>query len=147
MAETASPNYPFTVFNFKVSVDQKEVGGFSECTGLNMEADVIEYRTGQDDHSVRKLPGLKKFSNITLKRGYTKDKFLSDWQKSVLDGKTVRHSGAIELLGEDKSTVLRWNFYGAWPSKLVGPNLNAKTNEVAIETLELVVERLEFAPA
>jgi phage tail-like protein len=146
MAGTADPGYPYTVFNFKVYVDKQEVGGFSECAGLNMETDVIEYRTGHDDHSMRKIPGLKKFTNITLKRGFTKDKFLSDWRKTVIDGKTVRHSGAIELLGEDKAAVLRWNFYDAWPTKLEGPSLNAKNNEVAIETLEMAVERLEFAP-
>ncbi len=146
MAETADPGYPYTVFNFKIYVDKNEVGGFSECAGLNMETDVIEYRTGHDDHSMRKIPGLKKFTNITLKRGFTKDKFLSDWRKTVIDGKTVRHSVAIELLGEDKSPVLRWNFYDAWPAKLEGPALNAKNNEVAIETLEITVERLEFAP-
>jgi phage tail-like protein len=147
MAATGDPAYPYTVFNFKVTVDDKEVGGFSECSGLNMETDVVEYRTGADDHAMRKLPGLKKFTNITLKRGFTKDTYLFDWRKTVLDGKTVRRSGAIELLGEDHTTVLRWNFYAAWPAKLEGPSLNAKNNEVAIETLELAVERLEFAPA
>ncbi len=144
MAATSDPGYPFTVFNFKVYVDQKEVGGFSECAGLNMETDVIEYRTGHEIHSMRKLPGLMKFTNITLKRGFTKDKFLADWRKTVLDGNTQRYSGAIELLDEGKNAVLRWNFFGAWPAKLEGPSLNAKNNEVAIETLELAVERLEF---
>ncbi|MGF1580054.1 MAG: phage tail protein, partial [Gemmataceae bacterium] len=98
------------------------------------------------DHAVKKLPGLKKFSNITLKRGFTKDKFLWDWRNTVLQGKTERYDGSIELLGEDKTPVLRWSFYLAWPNKLEGPSLNAKNNEVAIETLEMVVERLEFAP-
>jgi phage tail-like protein len=146
MAETGDPGYPYTAFNFKVYVDDKEVGGFSECAGLNMETDVIEYRTGKDDHTMRKLPGLKKFTPITLKRGFTKDAYLFTWRKTVLDGKTERRSGAIELLGEDKTAVLRWNFYAAWPTKLEGPSLNAKNNEVAIETLEIVVEKLEFAP-
>lgn len=146
MAETADAGYPFTAFNFQVFVDDKDVGGFSECSGLNMETDVIEYRTGHDDHSMHKIPGLKKFTNIILKRGFTKDNYLYTWRKTVLDGKTTgnRRSGAIVLLGEDKKPVLRWEFYEAWPAKLEGPSLNAKNNEIAIETLELAVERLEF---
>ena len=58
--------------------------------------------------------------------------------------KCRRGSGAIVLLSEDKKPVLRWEFFEAWPAKLDGPSLNAKNNEVAIETLELVVEKLEF---
>jgi phage tail-like protein len=144
MPETANPGYPFTVFNFRVYVDDKEVGGFSECGGLNMETDLIEYRTGKDEPWMGKQPGLKKFTAVTLKRGFTKDTFLYDWRKSVIDGKTQRRSGAVELLGEDKTPVLRWNFFEAWPTKLEGPALNAKNNEVAIETMELAVERLQF---
>jgi phage tail-like protein len=144
MAQTADAGYPFTAFNFQVFVDDKEVGGFSECSGLNMDTDVIEYRTGNEDHALRKLPGLKKFANITLKRGFTKDNYLWLWRKTVLDGQTARRSGAIVLLSEDKKPVLRWEFYEAWPAKLDGPSLNAKNNEVAIETLELAVERMEF---
>ena len=74
MPESADAGYPFTAFNFQVFVDDKEVGGFSECSGLNMETDVVEYRTGKDDHHMKKVPGIKKFTNITLKRGFTKDK-------------------------------------------------------------------------
>jgi phage tail-like protein len=144
MSKSAEAGYPFTAFNFQVFVDDKEVGGSSECSGLNMETDVIEYRTGKDDHHMKKVPGLKKFTNITLKRGYSKDKYLYDWRKTVLDGKTERRSGEIVLLSEDKKPVLRWEFYEGWPSKLEGPSLNAKNNEIAIESLEIAVERLEF---
>ena len=67
-------------------------------------------------------------------------------RKTVLDGKTERRSGAIVLLSEDKKPVLRWEFYEGWPSKLEGPSLNAKNNEIAIESMEIAVERLEFKP-
>ncbi len=146
MPDSANPGYPFAVFNFLVEIGGQEVGGFSECSGLNMESDVIEYRTGKDDHTMRKMPGLKKFTNIVLKRGFTKDAYLFDWRKLVLDGKTERRSGAIVLLGEDKKRVIKWSFYDAWPTKLEGPSLNAKNNEVAIESMELAIERLVFEP-
>ena len=109
-----------------------------------METDVIEYRTGNEDHTVRKLPGLKKFTNLVLKRGFMKDAAAWEWRKKVLDGLTERRSGSISLLGEDKKPVLQWTFYGGWPTKLEGPSLNAKNNEFAVETLELAIEKLEF---
>src|SRR5262245_5566733 len=147
MATTNDPGYPFTAFNFTVRIDGGIEGGFSECSGLNTESDVIEYRTGADDHTVKKLPGLKKFANIVLKRGFMKDDAVWSWRQMVLDGKTGenngRRTGSITLLGEDKKPVLEWSFYGAWPAKVEGPSLNAKNNEVAVETLELAIEKLE----
>jgi phage tail-like protein len=138
--------YPLTVYSFTVNIDGKTVtGGFSECTGLTMDNDVIEYRTGIDPAHMRKLPGLRKFTNIVLKRGFVKDDTLYKWRKDVIDGKPgFRTHGSITLNGEDFKPVLQWDFYDAWPNKLEGPGLNAKNNEVAVETLEIVVERLEF---
>jgi phage tail-like protein len=121
--------------------------GFSECSGLTMETDPVEYRNGNEDITVRKLPGLKKFGNITFKRGFTKDGKLWEWRKKVLDGKTERTSGSITLLNEAREASVRWTFTEAWPRKLDGPTFNAKNNEVAIETLEIVVEGLTVEPA
>jgi phage tail-like protein len=116
------------------------VAGFSECSGLDTTSDPIEYRDGTEDITVRKLPGLKKYSNIVLKRGYTQSKELWDWRKKVMDGKTERQSGSIVLLDEARADAMRWNFTAGWPTKWSGPTLNAKNNEVAIETLEIAVE-------
>ena len=139
---------PFSAFNFQVDIEGVTVAGFSECSGLTAETDIIEYRTGdpkEDDITVRKLPGLKKFTNISLKRGYTDSKELWEWRKKVMDGKTERKSGSIVLLNEAREEALRWNFYEGWPSKWEGPSFNAKNNEVAIETLEIAIEKLELA--
>lgn len=144
MPETGSRNDPFSAFNFLVEIDGVTTAGFSECTGLNTETDPIEYRNGSEDITVRKLPGLKKFGNITLKRGYTNSKELWDWRKKVMDGKTERKSGAVVLLNEARQPALRWNFREAWPRKWEGPSFNAKNNEVSIETLEIVCEGVEF---
>jgi len=143
---TGDRNDPYSAFRFKVTIDNG--GGeaaFSECSGLTTETDAIEYRTGSEDITVRKLPGLKKFSNITLKRGYTSDKKLWDWRKKVMDGKTERSGGSIVLLDEAGSPALTWTFRNGWPRKWEGPTLNAKNNEVAIETLEIVVEDIALA--
>ena len=139
---TGERNDPFASFNFLVKIGSIEAG-FSECSGISMETDPIEYRDGNEDITVRKLPGLKKFGNITFKRGFTKDKALWDWRKKVLDGKTERLSGTVTLLNEARQPSIRWTFREAWPRKLDGPSFNAKNNEVAIESLEIVCEGVD----
>jgi phage tail-like protein len=139
-------DYPYASYNFQVTIDGLAIqAGFSECSGLTMDNDVIEYRSGKDLPHMRKLPGMRKFTNIVLKRGFSKDKALYDWRKMVIDSdKPYRYSGSITLLGEDRKPALTWSFTNGWPNKLEGPSLNAKNSEVAIETLEIAVETLEF---
>ena len=142
MPETGSRNDPYSAFNFLVEIDGVTVAGFSECSGLTTESDVIEYRDGDDDITVTKIPGLKKFTNISLKRGYTDSKELWAWRKLVMDGKTERQNGSIILQNEAREPALRWNFKAGWPCKWEGPSLNAKNNETAIETMEICHEGL-----
>jgi phage tail-like protein len=136
---------PFPAFNFTIEIDGVTDAGFNEVTGLDTENDIIEYRTGDREPSVTKQPGLDKNPNIVLKRGFAKaGDELWKWRKAVIDGKTERASGTIVLLNEAREPAMRWNFREGWPSKLQGPALNAKNNEVAIETLEIAHEGLEF---
>ena len=137
-------NDPYGQFNFQIEIDGVIRGGFSEVSGLTTDTNIIEYREGQEITTPRKLPGLMKYNNIVLKRGWTRDRKLWDWRKKVIDGKTERQSGAIVLLDEARQPALRWNFVQGWPSKWEGPALNAKTSEVAIETLEIAHEGLEL---
>ncbi|HZI62409.1 MAG TPA: phage tail protein [Pyrinomonadaceae bacterium] len=139
-------NDPYGQFNFLIEIDGVVKGGFSEASGLTTDTNVIEYREGAEQNgTTRKLPGLMKYNNIVLKRGWTKDKSLWAWRKKVIDGKTQRNSGSIVLLDEARNEALRWNFREGWPSKWEGPALNAKTSEVAVETLEIAHEGLELA--
>ena len=138
-------NDPFGAFNFLVEIDGVMKGGFSEVSGLDAEIEPIEYRTGEEDITVRKIPGLKKFSNITLKRGLTTDRSLWDWMKKGLDGKVMRTAMSITLLDETRQPVLRWNVREAWPCKWEGPELSAKGSEISIETLEICHEGIELA--
>jgi len=142
MPETASRDDPFAAFNFLVEIDGVTVAGFSECTGLNADNAVIEYRVGSEEATMRKLPGLATYKNIVLKRGMTDSKDLWDWRKRVLDGKTQRQGGSVTLLNEARQPALRWTFREGWPAKWDGPSLNGKNNEVAIETLEIAHEGL-----
>ena len=134
---------PLGQFNFLIEIDGVVKGGFSEASGLTTDTNVVEYREGQEQSlTTRKLPGLMKYNNIVLKRGWTRDRSLWEWRRKVIEGKTQRASGAIVLLDEARNEALRWNFTEGWPSKWEGPALNAKTSEVAIETLEIAHEGL-----
>jgi phage tail-like protein len=137
-------NDPYKAFNFLVEIDNIAHAVFSEVTGLESETAVIEYRAG-NENVVRKLPGLTKFGNITLKRGITQDAELWNWRKSVVDGNIDRRNGSIVLLDDSRNQVVRWNFHNGWICKWEGPALSAKSNEVAIETMEIAHEGLERA--
>jgi phage tail-like protein len=136
---------PYAVFNFRVEIDGINVGSFTEVSGLDSETDVIEYRTGDMRmNSSVKLPGLTKYPNIVLKRGMTKDLSLWQWRKAVVNGQTDRRNGVIILMDESRADVLRWQFRNGWPAKWEGPDLDASSSEVAIETLEIAHEGLEL---
>jgi phage tail-like protein len=138
---------PYRSINFLVEIDAVTDAANSEETGLTAETEVIEYRTGGMLGGVRKLAGLTKYANITLKRGMTQNLELWNWYKNVVEGKTDRRSASIVLLNEAHQEVLRWNVVNAWPRKWDGPALNARHNEIAIETLELAHEGLELVAA
>ncbi len=134
---------PFRTFNFRLEIDNTNVGAFSEVSGLSSDGDVAEYRVGTElANTVRKLVGLRKFTNITLKRGYTKDATLWEWYANISNGAADRRDGSVILMDEAHNDVMRWNFDNAWINKIEGPTMNAKGNEVAIESVELVHEGL-----
>jgi phage tail-like protein len=141
---------PYLGTNFQVTIegileDGRSVrGSFAEVSGLEVTITPIEYRNGSDDITVRKLPGLKKFTNITLKRGAIGDLTLWQWIKTVMDGQAQRANGTITLLDESRQPVMTWKFRRAWPCKWSGPALNAKSNEVAIESIEICHEGIEL---
>jgi phage tail-like protein len=143
MPNTGERVDPYAAFNFTVEIDGVTTAGFTEASGLDSEQEVIDYRTGERDTIVTKLPGLRKHPAIVLKRGFTASDELWQWRKAVMDGQTQRRSGSIVLQNEARRPALRWNFREGWPSKLQGPTLNAKTNDVAIETMEIQHEGLE----
>jgi phage tail-like protein len=137
---------PFTGFNFTVALgdiggEDTLAGGFQEVEGLTVSIDELAYRVGSEKSSgVRKLPGLRRFSNVALKRGLLLDTRLWDWiATDPPDKRTV----VITLLDEQRVAQVRFVLRQAWPVKWSGPDLNAKGNEVAIESIELTHEGLE----
>ena len=136
---------PYRVYKYKVEIDGITRGGFREASGLDSSQDPIEYREGTDELHAKKLPGLNKSSNITLKWGITDDAQLWEWRKKSIDGKVERKNGSIVLYNDAGEEKIRWNFVEAWPTKWTGPSFNATGNEVAIETLEIAHEGLTKA--
>jgi phage tail-like protein len=136
---------PYGNFNFLVEIDSITRAAFQEASGLDSTIDVIEHREGGENLTPRKLPGLTKFSNITLKRGLTDDRELYDWHRSAVLGNIERKNGSLVLIDAQGNEKVRWNFVNAWPTKWDGPDFNAEGNDVAIETLELAHEGIERA--
>jgi phage tail-like protein len=111
---------------------------FGKCAGIDAEGDPIGYWEGTEKvFAARKLPGLTKYSYITLKPGITDNHSLWDWRKKVIDGKTERKNGSIVLCDDTGEEKLRCNFVNAWPSKWIGPSFNATEDAVAVEELEI----------
>lgn len=145
MADRDGTADPYRGYRFRIELDGVERGAFQECSGLDFSQDPIEYRVGTDPNYVRKLPGLTKYSNITLKWGITQDEELWDWRDQALNGTIARKNGSIILIDDEGNDKSRWNFEAGWPSKWTGPTFNATANEVAVETLEIAVEVLKKA--
>lgn len=142
---TGARTDPFRAYNFLVEVDGITRAGFRECAGLESTQDPIDYREGTDPLTARKLPGLNKYANISLKWGTSDDAELWDWRKQAMDGNVQRKNGSIVLLDDTGEEQVRWNFREGWPTKWTGPSFNATGTDVAIETLEIVHEGVEKA--
>jgi phage tail-like protein len=135
---------PYGSYNFRLEIDGIDRASFQQLLGFDSTIDVIEHREGGDNGTTRKLPGMTKYSNISLKWGVTDDRELYDWHRRIIDGaarrQVERKNGSIVLLDRTGAELARWNFTRAWPVKWDGPDFNAETSDVAIETLELAHE-------
>jgi conserved hypothetical phage tail region protein len=136
-------NYPLPKFHFQVEWGGAQLG-FTEVSGLDVQVDPIEYRDGASPEYVKiKMPGLQKFSNITLKRGTFKgDNDFYNWWNTVALNTIERRNVTISLLNENHEPVVVWKVKNAWPIKVQSTDLKADGNEVAIESIELVHEGL-----
>jgi phage tail-like protein len=134
---------PYRGFNFRVEIDNITVGAFSDVSGLSSDSAVVEYREGTDRQlHVQKSMGLAIFTNITAKRGCAGNRELWNWRNNIVNGIPDRRNGAIILMDEERNDVLRWEFEGGWIKKIDGPTFNAKGNDMAMESVEIVIESL-----
>ena len=131
---------PLRNFRFRLEIDGIQQAGFSEVTVPDTTSDVIEYREGTEITTVRKLPGLTKYGNLSLKWGTTDSMELYNWRKQIIDGNIQRKNIAVIVVDEAGNDKARYEFVNAWPSKYDPTDLNATGNAVAIENLEIVHE-------
>ena len=147
---------PLANFRFSLELDQVRVAGFAECSGLQLETKVLEYKEGGNNSTTLKFPEGSSYGNITLKRGVSRSNELLNWQVDVATGSfsknkrpsltgpnpnpTPNPKVAITLLNEKGDTIKSWNLIRPFPVKWVGPDFKANGNEVAIESLEIAHE-------
>jgi phage tail-like protein len=138
--------WPLPKFYFQVKWDSA-VLSFEEVSGLDVEAQPIEYRHGDSPvFSAIKMPGLKKFGNVTMKKGVFKsDNKFWDWFNQIKMNTVKRVPVTISLLDEEGKPTMVWTLNNAWPTKITGTDLKAEGNEVAVETIEVVHEGLTIA--
>ena len=144
-------DHPYGQFNFLVDLGTGDTegpdAGFQECSAIGMEVAVAEYRNGNDkENNPRKITGLTKVADVTLKRGIIGSTTLFEWIRSVRDGDQCTRTVTIQLMSEDHSgAVLAWRLLRArhHASYSAGP-LDAKGSDVAMEELTLAYERLEI---
>lgn len=147
MAQTGARVDPYVNYNFLVEIDGIIRAGFQEVGGLDSSIEIVEHREGGDNTTVRKLPAMAKYSNLTLKWGVTDDAQLWDWHQKWVAGDPAvgRKNGSVILLDRQGKEKARWNFFSAWPAKWTGPAFNAEGKDVAIESLELAHEGIKRA--
>lgn len=141
--------WPLPAFYFKVEVEDLGEMSFKEVSGLDIEAQIIEYRHGNSPaFSTIKMPGLKKSSNIILKKGVFKsDNKFFDWFNEIKLNTIKRRAVTISLLDEEGNPTMVWKLSNAWPTKITGVSLKSDGNDPAVEQIDLAHEGLTIENA
>ena len=135
---------PLHAASFQLDLGEDTLGTFRECSGLGSESEIIEHKAavGGGKVVIMKQPGNLKYENIVLKRGVTDSLAIWDWRKKIEDGKVAeaRKNGSVVMYNQADEPVARWNFENGWPCKVSGPTLNATTNDIAVEEVQIAHE-------
>jgi len=143
MPETGSRNDPAPAFRFTVRFDNLQPGGFTDCTGLQMETEVQEYREGGVNTHTWRFATRSKQSNLTLKRGIV-NKTLWDWFQDTARGKMQFRNGTILVHDPSGSKdLIEFQILQAFPIKWSGPELSAAQNNIAVESVEFAHQGLQ----
>ncbi len=137
MPETSDRQDPIVAFRFEIRIDNLAAGGFSECTGLQIETEVMDYAEGGLNTHMQRFPGRSKQPNLVLKRGIA-GRVLHDWYLRLVAGDVDLKNGSILVYDPSGDRVeSEWEFERAFPCKWNGPDLNAQQSSVAMESLEI----------
>jgi phage tail-like protein len=148
MADTVDDiknKYPIPVFYYRVTIGDDDSHAFSEVSGLSIEYETITYRDGLScKEGAKYMPGLGTAVNLTLQKGVVRaDSYLLTWINTVNLNTVEKRDIKIDLLDEKEQPVVSWTVTKAFPIKLDAPSFNANSNEVAIESLELMANDLK----
>ena len=142
---------PYAQFNFLIDLGAGATdgpqAGFQECSEIGMLVDVIEYRNGNEkENGVRKLTGLTRYPDVTLRRGIIGSLDLYQWINDIRNGnQTAYRTVTVRLMNEDHTAVVQeWKLLRARIIKHVSGPFNARGSDVAMEELTLAYERLEL---
>jgi phage tail-like protein len=141
-AQKAQRQDSLPAFLFSVEIGGLNTGVFRSVGGLKAETEVIEFKEGGDAGAIRKLPGLTRYANIRLTRGFTGDRTLYDWFTNLQKTNPAKVDGRIVMLDHHGKPVVAWKFKNGFPVKWQGPDFDASSNEVAIESIEIAHEGL-----
>lgn len=142
MAKTGDRDDPILSFRFEITLNNLEAGGFSECSGLQLETEFQDYAEGGQNQFLLKFPTRTKQTNLVLKRGIV-NTAMWQWYFELTQGQVRYRDGSIlvrDPAGDE--VVMEWQFFRALPAKWQGPELNAAQSTIAVETLELVHQGL-----
>jgi phage tail-like protein len=135
---------PLIGFNFRLEIEGKLAGYFTEVSGVGSENEIVEHKIVNDkgQEIVQKIPGRLKWQDVTLKRGITDKMDIWEWRKLVEEGKMkdARTNCSIIMMDRNYEDVARWNFVNAWPSKVTGPSVKSDSNEFGVEEVTLIHE-------
>ena len=144
---TQNAIWPLPSFSFQVTWGTQTKIPFQEVSGLDTETQILEYRhSNSPAYSTIKMPGIKKFGNVTLKKGIFKDdKKLWEMYNKIKMNTFERQTVVISLLDESNGVAMSWNLVNAFPAKMSVTDLKSDANEPAVETIELAHEGFNIA--
>ena len=144
---TQNAIWPLPSFSFQVTWGTQTKIPFQEVSGLDTETQILEYRhSNSPAYSTIKMPGIKKFGNVTMKRGiFVKDNTFWAWYSQITMNTIKRIGVVVQLLDEKGAPTMVWTLTNAWPTKISSPTMKSDGNEVAIQTIEIAHEGLVIA--
>jgi phage tail-like protein len=141
--------YPYKKYNYRIEMEKVQVAAFSEISGFDASIDVIEYREGTEViNSPRKMPGLTKYGNVTLRWGMSEIMEFYEWVAGITNAEKSLPEDRCEditiyLQNDAHEDVASWLLINAWPSKYTAHDFNASSSEVAFESVEIVFEEMK----
>jgi phage tail-like protein len=136
---------PLVAFKFGLEIEGKLSGYFTQVTGIGSETEVIQQKVVNSETGetiIQQIPGRLTWTPVSLKRGVTSSMDIWEWRQQVIEGKIddARTNCSIVAYSQDNTEIARWNFENAWPSKVVGPEMDSGSTNYMIEDVTIVHE-------